>query len=197
MAYNAAMARCALDVSLVRLTFYPIRRCACEARDMAMTVSSNPTRPLGGAGALTCAAQRRQWSALIQPIVFPAARMSLPPSQHRKPYEPVSYAALKTSDAPVEPVAKAQPLALRDSADSESAIYFAAEAGKLAQLRAALWSAFEAAPAACIPPALIDLTVAYTTALQLELNLMGGARPARAGSQRLRPLAGAGRDSRE
>ncbi len=123
--------------------------------------------------------------------------MSLPPNQHRKPYEPVSYAALKSSDAAAEPVAKARPLAVRDDGDNESAIYFASEAGKLAQLRAALWSAFEAAPAACIPPALIELTVAYTTALQLELNLMGGARPARAGSQRLRALASAGREGRE
>lgn len=123
--------------------------------------------------------------------------MSLPPSQNRKPYEPVSYAALKSSDAAAEPVAKTQPLAVRDGGDNESAIYFAAEAGKLAQLRAALWAAFEAAPAACIPPALIELTVAYTTALQLELNLMGGARPARAGTQRLRSLAAASRDGRD
>ena len=48
---------------------------------------------------------------------------------------------------------------------------FAVEADKLRQLREALWAAFEAGPEAGLPNTLIDLTIAYTNALRLQLNL--------------------------
>ncbi len=52
---------------------------------------------------------------------------------------------------------------------------YAAEREQLAQLRAALWAAFEAGPGA-VPSSLVDLTMAYTSALRLELNLMAWPR---------------------
>ena len=48
---------------------------------------------------------------------------------------------------------------------------FQIEADKLKSLREALWTAFEAGPAAGLPNTLIDLTLAYTSTLRLQLNL--------------------------
>ena len=45
------------------------------------------------------------------------------------------------------------------------------EAAKLQSLRSALWDAFEAGPDGGLPNTLIDLTIAYTNALRLQLNL--------------------------
>lgn len=45
------------------------------------------------------------------------------------------------------------------------------EGHKLKALREALWAAFEAGPSAGLPNTLIDLTMAYTGALRLQLNL--------------------------
>ena len=58
-----------------------------------------------------------------------------------------------------------------DQARDKAAQEFADEAVKLKQLREALWAAFEAGPAAGLPNTLIDLTIAYTNALRLQLNL--------------------------
>lgn len=49
------------------------------------------------------------------------------------------------------------------------------EAARLAELRAALWAAFETGT---VPAGLIDLTMAYTSALRLEMSLTTGARTA-------------------
>lgn len=48
---------------------------------------------------------------------------------------------------------------------------FVREEDKLRKLREALWDAFEAGPAGGLPNSLIDLTLAYTGALRLQLSL--------------------------
>jgi hypothetical protein len=84
-----------------------------------------------------------------------------------RPGNTAPYATLRGADgstaqsaASQEPIARSQP-----------AKDFAAEADKLEALRGALWDAFEAGPAAGLPNTLIDLTMAYTGALRLQLNL--------------------------
>ena len=89
-------------------------------------------------------------------------------SQQRKPYDTTPYASLRGADAGDDaPKAARSDERARDIAASE----FAAEADKLKALREALWAAFEAGPAAGLPNTLIDLTIAYTNALRLQLNL--------------------------
>ena len=89
-------------------------------------------------------------------------------SQQRKPYDTTPYASLRGTDSvddapkPTKPDERARDMAAQE---------FAAEADKLKALREALWAAFEAGPAAGLPNTLIDLTIAYTNALRLQLNL--------------------------
>ncbi|MEQ1694811.1 MAG: hypothetical protein ABL901_03125 [Hyphomicrobiaceae bacterium] len=101
--------------------------------------------------------------------------MTVRPSHIRKPYDPTPYAALQTREIAESqaPPVKAQPVAPM-IAGSDG---FADEAEKLEQLRAALWAAFQAGPEGGLPATLIDLTMAYTTALRLELSLLGLAKP--------------------
>lgn len=102
-------------------------------------------------------------------------RMSVPPSHIRKPYDPTSYAALQSREVTESqaPPVKAPPVPpLIAGTDG-----FADEAEKLEQLRAALWAAFQAGPEGGLPATLIDLTMAYTNALRLELSLLGLAKP--------------------
>ena len=83
------------------------------------------------------------------------------PSERPGPATP--YAALRGSDTAG---------ALPDPAvQNEPAKDFAVEADRLQALRGALWTAFEAGPAAGLPNTLIDLTMAYTGALRLQLTL--------------------------
>jgi hypothetical protein len=120
--------------------------------------------------------------------------MSLPSVQNRKPYERAAYATLNNGD---DAAASDQPsLAVAPKAVSEPVPtdYYVQEAGKLEQLRAALWDAFQSGPAVCIPAALIDLTVAYTSALRLELNLLGCSKPNPINSKGFRGLPAALRD---
>lgn len=77
----------------------------------------------------------------------------------RKPAEASTYAPLHASTAPRHHLAP--------SADNE----ILSEGERLRALREALWSAFEAGPAAGLPNVLIDLTMAYTSSLRLQLNL--------------------------
>ena len=89
-------------------------------------------------------------------------------SQQRKPYDTTPYASLRGADSLADaPKATRPDERARDMAAQE----FAAEADKLKALREALWAAFEAGPAAGLPNTLIDLTIAYTNALRLQLNL--------------------------
>ena len=90
-------------------------------------------------------------------------------SQQRKPYDnTMPYASLRASDDGSEEPKKARV----DERMKESTVdEFAAEAEKLRRLREALFAAFEAGPDAGLPNTLIDLTIAYTNALRLQLNL--------------------------
>ena len=89
-------------------------------------------------------------------------------SQQRKPHDTTPYATLRGSDAaPGEPKPPSPEERTKTAAESE----FDAETDKLRQLRGALWAAFEAGPEAGLPNTLIDLTIAYTNALRLQLNL--------------------------
>lgn len=89
-----------------------------------------------------------------------------PPHMH-KPHDATPYASLRQSDAGVG----AKQASASEPRSHDAANDFAAEAEKLKQLREALWAAFEAGPAAGLPNTLIDLTMAYTNALRLQLNL--------------------------
>lgn len=88
------------------------------------------------------------------------------PSQTRKPYDAAPYASLRQTEA-----AAASAKGDMAGAAHEGAGEFAQEGDKLSQLRGALWSAFVAGPDAGLPNTLIDLTMAYTNALRLQLNL--------------------------
>lgn len=90
------------------------------------------------------------------------------PSHMRKPYEAPPYASLRKTEA----VANGAKAALGDAAIPATAVNdFQIEADKLKQLREALWAAFQAGPDGGLPNTLIDLTIAYTNALRLQLNL--------------------------
>lgn len=95
------------------------------------------------------------------------------PSQTRKPYDAAPYASLRQTEAAASAV-KGDSAATSNTAVGD----FAVEAEKLGQLRGALWAAFLAGPDAGLPNTLIDLTMAYTNALRLQLNLTAiSARP--------------------
>ena len=93
------------------------------------------------------------------------------PSQNRQnhdwPGAATPYAALRNGDAAGPPASGASV----EASGSDTAGDFAAEGEKLKALRDALWAAFEAGPAAGLPNTLIDLTMAYTGALRLQLSL--------------------------
>ena len=89
-------------------------------------------------------------------------------SQQRKPYDTTPYASLRGVDASAGDPKRAP---TDERATSSAVSEFDAEAEKLRRLRAALWAAFEAGPEAGLPNTLIDLTIAYTNALRLQLNL--------------------------
>ena len=104
--------------------------------------------------------------------------MSLPSAQNRKPYERAAYATLKACDDVGEEDGHAAPAVIPAVSDTAASDYFVQEAGKLEQLRAALWQAFQAGPAVGIPVVLVDLTIAYTNRVQTRYAMMaadGGA----------------------
>lgn len=78
-----------------------------------------------------------------------------------------SYASLRpAADGLAAKAASALPAAI-DTA------YLTDETRKLESLKEALFEAFLAAPSAGIPTALVDLAATYTSALRLQLTLMG------------------------
>lgn len=104
--------------------------------------------------------QRRRQNNRFCKVRFPAV-MSSNPNQARKPFDAAPYASLRTSDAPQhEPAA---------SADAE----LLSEGERLRALREALWSAFQSAPSSALPNVLIDLSMAYTSSLRLQLSMKG------------------------
>jgi hypothetical protein len=98
-------------------------------------------------------------------------RLSTSSSHTRKPYEASPYAALHATPQDAE----ANTAAASDTPASALPRPVNEEAARLAELRAALWAAFEAGT---VPAGLIDLTMAYTSALRLEMSLTTGARTA-------------------
>jgi hypothetical protein len=120
--------------------------------------------------------------------------MPLPSVQNRKPYEQAAYSTLNNGDDGATPAQQPSVSVSKAASEPPSSDYYVQEAGKLEQLRAALWEAFQSGPAVCIPAALIDLTVAYTSALRLELNLLGCSKPNPINSKGIRGLPAALRD---
>ena len=99
---------------------------------------------------------------------------------HPKP-APSPYAALNGAR---DDQMQAAPLA----ADPETA-RLAAETDRLAALKRALWESFQVAPQSPVRAPIVDVTMAYTDALRLELRLRAaGKKPAVA--PRLAPKTG-------
>lgn len=92
--------------------------------------------------------------------------MTSNPNPARKPYDAAPYASLRSSDVPRGDQQASPPGATPNTAQD-----FQSEAERLRALREALWAAFDAGPAAGLPNVLIDLTMAYTSSLRLQLNL--------------------------
>lgn len=82
-----------------------------------------------------------------------------------RPYDATPYAELRQTEA------TANSLRTSLAAPSTASGELKAEAEKLSRLRDALWMAFEAGAEAGLPNTLIDLTMAYTGALRLQLSL--------------------------
>lgn len=94
------------------------------------------------------------------------------PSHMRKPYEAPPYASLRKTEAVASTVKTGMD---GPSLPAAAANDFQIEAEKLKQLREALWAAFEAGSEGGLPNTLIDLTIAYTNALRLQLTLKSAA----------------------
>lgn len=82
-----------------------------------------------------------------------------------RPYDATPYASLRQTEA------AGTTLRAAGAPNAAAASEFKAEADKLRQLRQALWTAFEAGAEAGLPNTLIDLTMAYTGTLRLQLSL--------------------------
>ena len=84
------------------------------------------------------------------------------------------YNALHGSEG--QPHAGGAPAAL--SPDAET-VHLAAETERLGALKGALWASFQAAPMSPVRAPIVDLTMAYTDALRLELKLRASAKEQR------------------
>lgn len=62
--------------------------------------------------------------------------------------------------------------------DAESS-HLAAETERLGALKGALWASFQAAPMSPVRAPIVDLTMAYTDALRLELKLRAAGKEQR------------------
>ena len=101
----------------------------------------------------------------------PKAPMTDPPP---KTSPASSYAVLNggsTEHAPAPTAATPRP-------DDETAL-LAAETERLGSLKGALWASFQAAPMSPIRAPIVDLTIAYTDALRLELKLRAAGKEQR------------------
>ncbi len=92
--------------------------------------------------------------------------MTVQSTDHRPPQS--SYASLR---APAE--ARQQSPGVSGAGQPVDTAYLVDEARKLESLKEALFEAFLAAPSSGIPTALVDLAATYTSALRLQLSLMG------------------------
>lgn len=112
-------------------------------------------------------------------------------SASSKAYDPAPYASLRSgAGTGTSPSESANAVPAKETAVSD----FASEAERLKALREALWTAFEAGPEAGLPNTLIDLTMAYTGSLRLQLNLkalcMGKRKVAPASRPAPKPVGG-------
>ena len=89
-------------------------------------------------------------------------------SAPRKPYDPAPYASLRTAESDGGGPRQHPP---GSDVKATPASDFNSESERLMALREALWVAFEAGPDAGLPNILIDLTMAYTGSLRLQLSL--------------------------
>ena len=96
--------------------------------------------------------------------------MPLPqPSNRSSPY--AALAAQKADAAP------AQQVATGTIAIPAPDPFLLEESRKLQQLKDALWDAFLSSRTTAIPSPLIDLTIAYTGLLKLQLSLLSASDP--------------------
>lgn len=75
--------------------------------------------------------------------------------------------------APAEPTAARLSQGAGGAGQPIDTAYLVDETRKLESLKEALFEAFLAAPSSGIPTALVDLAATYTSALRLQLTLMG------------------------
>lgn len=66
------------------------------------------------------------------------------------------------------------------------------ETERLGALKGALWASFQADPASAVRAPIVDVTVAYTDALRLELKLRAAGKQTKADAQVRRAMARAG-----
>ena len=74
-------------------------------------------------------------------------------------------------------------------ADAEAA-RLAAETERLATLKRALWDSFQVAPQSPVRAPIVDLTMAYTDALRLELKLRASAKEQRSAAAKVLAKSG-------
>lgn len=74
-------------------------------------------------------------------------------------------------------------------ADAETA-HLAAETERLGALKGALWASFQAAPMSPVRAPIVDLTMAYTDALRLELKLRASAKEQRSAAAKVLAKSG-------
>lgn len=73
--------------------------------------------------------------------------------------------------------------------DAESA-HLAAETERLGALKGALWASFQASPMSPVRAPIVDLTMAYTDALRLELKLRASAKEQRSAAAKVLAKSG-------
>ncbi len=101
-------------------------------------------------------------------------------SSHQPRPASAPYATLNGS-AEREPVESVQP-------DPETN-RLSSETERLAALKGALWASFQAEPASVERPPIVDVTMAYTDALRLELRLRSAGKQSKADAAARRAVA--------
>lgn len=77
------------------------------------------------------------------------------------------------------------------AADPEAAL-LATETERLGALKGALWASFQSAPASAVRAPIVDVTMAYTDALRMELKLRAAGKQTKADANARRAMARAG-----
>jgi hypothetical protein len=103
----------------------------------------------------------------------------------QQPRPPPTYASLNGSTSRSEPATEAAPV------DPETS-RLASETERLGALKGALWASFQADPTSAVRAPIVDVTVAYTDALRLELKLRAAGKQTKADAQARRAMTRAG-----